>query len=309
MGKWSEKFKKYDLGEGLTLEKAENNREFSIFYNIYKDCNPFFRINWSENISIIGEDEYCFWIIENNSRIGGVTMEPNEIMGLFLIPPYSDLSNVLGKLVKLLLIWSDRSKKISTYTILSDQVEQYHRLGFKIEDKRRCMIRPTQEFNVTWDDKFSVELPKKEDIKVITELLYEAKIFGKKVQDKETDLDLKECKFVENYYSKNHDTDFLNNASTIIYDKETKEMIGVCLISLWSGLPNVFEIAVKPSYRGQSLAKKMLQHALSKLKCEYDLLRLFVTLGNPAENVYYKLGFLPGDTYWDLYIPAQVENK
>ena len=86
-------------------------------------------------------------------------------------------------------------------------------------------------------------------------------------------------------------------------------MIGVCLISIWFGLPNVFEVAVKPSYRGQGLAKKMLQRALSKLKGEHDLLRLFDTLGNLAENVYYKLGFLPGEAYWELYIPAQVENN
>ncbi len=309
MKKRSDELKTYNLGEAFTLEKTEDNREFSIWYNIYKNSNPFHRLNWSENLSVIGESDNCFWVNLNNSRIGGVTMQPNEIIGLFLIPPYSDLYYVLEKLVKLLLRWSDRSKKISTYSILSNQVDYYYRLGFKVEESRRCMIRPTQEFNVTWDEKFIVQSPQKEDIKKITELLYEAKVFGKKVQDKEIDLDLKECKFVEDYYSKNYDTDFVNNASTIIYDKEAKEVIGVCLISLWSGLPNVFEIAVKPSYRGQGLAKKMVQSALSKLKGEHDLVRLFVTLGNPAENIYYKLGFLPGDTYWDMYIPAQVENK
>jgi len=95
MQEWSEELKTYDLEEGFTLEKAEDNKEFSIWYNIYKISNPFHRVNWSENLSVIGENDNCFWINQNNTRIGGVTMEPNEIMGLFLIPPYSDISHVL----------------------------------------------------------------------------------------------------------------------------------------------------------------------------------------------------------------------
>jgi len=71
-------------------------------------------------------------------------------------------------------------------------------------------------------------------------------------------------------------------------------LIGACLVSLWEGWPNVFDIAVKPSYQNKGLGTMMLKRALSELKGSYPVLRLFVTIGNDAEMVYHKMGFLSG---------------
>jgi hypothetical protein len=38
----------------------------------------------------------------------------------------------------------------------------------------------------------------------------------------------------------------------------------------------------------------MIKKALSVLKEEFPVLRLYVTIGNKAENLYYNLGFLKG---------------
>ncbi|WP_090042909.1 GNAT family N-acetyltransferase [Clostridium frigidicarnis] len=47
-----------------------------------------------------------------------------------------------------------------------------------------------------------------------------------------------------------------------IYDKETKELVGVCLISLWQEWPLIGEISVKPSYQGKGLGSKMIKKSL-----------------------------------------------
>lgn len=86
----------------------------------------------------------------------------------------------------------------------------------------------------------------------------------------------------------------VNKASTLIYEKKTNELVGACLISIWEEWPNVYDIAVKPSFQKKGLAKNMLKRSLTILKKQYPTLRLFVTLGNDAEMVYHKMGFLAG---------------
>jgi ribosomal protein S18 acetylase RimI-like enzyme len=106
---------------------------------------------------------------------------------------------------------------------------------------------------------------------------------------------LKKVKEILVYWSdENKNIEVLNKASTLIYDEKTKELVGVCLISLWQEWPLIWEIAVKPSYAGKGLGTKMLKKALSVLQEEYPVLRLYVTIGNDAEKVYHNLGFLKG---------------
>ena len=48
----------------------------------------------------------------------------------------------------------------------------------------------------------------------------------------------------------------------------------------------------------------MLKKALTVLNNEYPILRLFVTIGNVAESVYYELGFIQGAEFKIFYIPG-----
>lgn len=96
-------------------------------------------------------------------------------------------------------------------------------------------------------------------------------------------------------------------ASTLIYDKKENKLIGACLISWVEGWPLVYTIGVNESYRGKHLASNMLKKALTVLKSEYEVLRLFVTVGNAAQSVYYKIGFVPGSEFERFYLPAQIK--
>ncbi|WP_420799799.1 GNAT family N-acetyltransferase [Paenibacillus mesophilus] len=86
----------------------------------------------------------------------------------------------------------------------------------------------------------------------------------------------------------------LKAASSLVINKSSNEMVAVCLISLWEELPLVSDIAVIPRYRSNRIASKLLRKALTVLNEEYEILRLFVTIGNSAEALYYNLGFYPG---------------
>ncbi|SYX83382.1 GNAT family N-acetyltransferase [Paenibacillus alvei] len=103
--------------------------------------------------------------------------------------------------------------------------------------------------------------------------------------------------------------DLVRNASTIVVDSHTNEVIGVCLVSMQGSYPAIYNIAVHPSYTGQGIATRMLQTALSNLNGHFPVLRLYVMQGNTAESVYHNLGFMPGPIEVQrMYIPAQTER-
>ncbi|GAA3409439.1 hypothetical protein GCM10020370_49550 [Paenibacillus hodogayensis] len=110
------------------------------------------------------------------------------------------------------------------------------------------------------------------------------------------------------YYFKNNDIEILKSASSLIYNKSNNELIAVCFISLWEDLPLVSNIAVIPKYRSKQIATRLLKKALTVLKDEYEVLRLFVTIGNPAESLYYRLGFYPGLEQTTFYLPHETRR-
>ncbi len=154
------------------------------------------------------------------------------------------------------------------------------------------MIRPTEEFNIMWREGFYANLPKRENQGEIGKLLYEA--FENNV-NLHSSYTLEEYTgWVKEYFDDYLDSDMLNRASTLVYDGNTNELVGVCYVSLWQEWPLISQIAVKPSYEGRGIGTKMLKKALTILKKEYPVVRLYVDIGNEAEEVYENLGFLKG---------------
>ncbi|MEW9079614.1 hypothetical protein [Terrisporobacter glycolicus] len=106
--------KKYDLLDGYSIENA-NWEEFSPYFAVYEifEANVWFRQSFNLSCEVLKDDEDCYWIKKNDCRIGGVSLEPNYMSCLFLIPPYDNkFQKVLGKLKNILLSWSDKSKAI-----------------------------------------------------------------------------------------------------------------------------------------------------------------------------------------------------
>lgn len=102
----------------------------------------------------------------------------------------------------------------------------------------------------------------------------------------------------------NFTNETLVQASTLIYEKNTGQLIANCRLCLQDNQAAVYSIGVMPTYRGRGLATRMLKRALSVLKDKYPVLRLYVMEGNDAESVYLNLGFIPGVLeIQSMYIP------
>ncbi|WP_454054277.1 GNAT family N-acetyltransferase [Clostridium sp. Marseille-Q7071] len=290
----------YNLGDDYELQRAEHeifSKYYATYYGLQK-ANGWFKKNYDIMRSIIDDEDDCFWILKDGRRIGGVLIKPNFIEGVFLIPPYSDEYEVLKKLKEILVHWSDSDKPIEASTVDSYQVKLYEKLGFIKVESGRWMVRPTETFNINWEDNYYVTSPKREDELEMGKLLYEAFQNNEGLNFNYSVHEYTE--WVKEYFDSNLDVEILNRASTLVYDKTTKKLVGICYISIWQEWPLVSQIAVKPSYAGKGIGTKMLKSALAVLNEEYPVVRLYVDIGNKAEELYHNLGFLKGLQLTDM---------
>jgi ribosomal protein S18 acetylase RimI-like enzyme len=313
--KWSDQTTIYKLSEEFSLHQAES-KDWGIYYSVYynMEYNGFFKDqgltmdNWRRK----------FWIYRGLHKIGGVVIAPNVIFGLFFIPPFNDEFNIMKLLKKTLLIWSDHTKNITAYEILSNQIDLFSRAGFWPGEYRcRWMQRPTETFNISWEDQFKIVSP---DFSYVSDqkLLIHADEIGEffyksyfntisGIRRKWQSLDFF-TSWTKNFPSESNEP--LRSASTLIYDSNSNQLVGACLVSLQDNYPAIYNIAVLPSYIGKGIATKMLQRALSILKEQnHPVLRLYVMQGNDAESVYYNLGFISGPLeVQTCYIPATITH-
>lgn len=305
---YSDDMMKYDLSKEFSIHRADPEAwgvYCSIYYNM--QYNGFFR---EEGYN--APQRNAFWIYKGESKIGGVRMSPNRIYHLFFIPPFNDSFEVMKLLKKILLQWSDRTKPIKTFEALPDQVHLFARVGFWPDEFRcRWMQRPTDHFEIIWDHDLRIEYPQIiEDESGTKRFTKEEEIAHCEFTSFAGSLDSVRRKQLnyEDYIPRedpNYTNEILNQASTLVYDKNTGQLIAFCRLCLQGDYAAVYSIGVIPAYRGRGLATRMLQRALTGLKDHYPYLRLYVMEGNAAESVYYNLGFVPGvQEIQSMYIPA-----
>ena len=299
---WSKDEIYYDLYYGFSLEKAVNT-EFAKYHAAYINIDVGFKSCYEQKCAVVAPNDNCYWIKLNEVRVGGVFLEPNQVEGLFLIPPFEDIYKVLSLIKNVLMSWSDKDKDIRASVVGPAEVDYYHMLGFRTIETAHWMMRPTESYFVYWEDKYEVRTPRVDDIEELGKFFFEAfkNYVGATIYSQE-----ERTSFVKDYFTNKSLDELLLKASTIMHDKETNEIIGVCLISEFRDWPLVSDVAVKSSYRGLGLATRMLKKALSVTNEKYPAMRLFVISGNEAESVYYKLGFTPGVKLTDLHIPAEI---
>lgn len=300
INKWTKEELYYELDNGFSLERAEH-KEFAKYYAIYMNIDIGFKASYEQKSSVVSEDDSCYWVKKDHIRVGGVFLEPNFIECLFTIPPYQELYKILEVLKKVLLAWSDKIKEIKASVVDPSQVDYYQRLGFRIADMGRWMVRPTESYDIDWEEQYEVRTPSAEDTESLGALFFHA--FKNDVGRVKYSLE-ERTSFVKYYFDHNSQDELLLNASTVVFDKGSNELIAACLVSEYNGWPLIYDIAVKSSYRGKGLSSAMLKQAISTSGQRYPAIRLYVQCGNEAEAVYHKLGFLAGVKLTDLYIPV-----
>ncbi|MGG4345824.1 GNAT family N-acetyltransferase [Paenibacillus lautus] len=262
---------------------------YSRYFATYRK-NVWFRPSWQHVQQMMADADDCYWILSDGIRIAGISISENTLGSLFFIPPFGFSQPIAAYLKNYILDNITGITRIHAYNVLPEHMAAFVAEGFKPEQARKCMIRPTADtHSPLLVDQFRREQPEPGELVQITRLMMDA--YRNRIDDRDGEAFTQDIL----YYFENNSIDILLDASSTIVDQQSNEIVGVCFVSLWEDLPLIYEIAVAPAYRGKGLAEYMLRKAISKLDRYYDVLRLFVTTGNRAELLYTKLGFLPGD--------------
>lgn len=295
----SVKMEKYELNDDIYLEKA-SYYEFIKYRKLYMDSMPIFqKISRERNIKI-SRDKDFYWIKKGERKIGGVKMKPNYISDLFLVPPNIDQFSILKLIYPLLFEWSDNQKDIKAEHIYKEQLEDFQKFGFLLEDATRTMIRPTEKFNLNWGIGLRLSQPDESIKEDIVDVFFQVFKDGIVKETKED-----QRRRVEKYFEVTSELEILTRASTVVRDTDSNRIIGVCLVSLYEGLPLIYDLAVSSSARKKGLGSNMLKRAISVLEEEYSAVRLFVIPGNKAERLYYEMGFKTVNTRYNMTISSR----
>lgn len=147
-------------------------------------------------------------------------------------------------------------------------------------------------------DKQIKQLPMSADLNALGELFHES-YTGSIDSKNESLLDWK----VELYKTLEGEYGEVIQPGTIIYQIEN-QLAGCVIVSFYKEVPLIAYVVVSPKFRGQHLAKKMIQYSAEKLaEVGYKQVCLAVTVGNiAAEKTYQSLGFNVVEGGWDTIL-------
>jgi ribosomal protein S18 acetylase RimI-like enzyme len=285
----------------FSFEKADKEL-FAVYNTIYSDTDIEMWNDWNMRLKDTMWSDDAYFVLKNGERVGGAIISNGYIANPYLIPPYCDKVEFFMQLHKFAFKITDTGE-IQTSGMLADDLPIMLSIGYRVKRSRRGMIRPTDMFESSAID-YMIKTPDLSEAGAIASVFHEAylggihyEVFGSPTVEEITEDALK---YIEMY---------INNKSIeqccIIYDND--KPVAAALIGCDPSVPNNFtgisDIGVIPEYRNRGLAEYMIKRALTfaHIKNKSQAMRLFVTLGNPAEVLYRKLGFLPGPSFTNLY--------
>ncbi|ENQ3106124.1 GNAT family N-acetyltransferase [Bacillus cereus] len=291
-----------DLEDGLRLvyqEPKEYIRYYSIYYG-QKYADYFFRRS-SETLLEISSIFDCGYLIMNDENIiGGVSLKPNFMSDLFVVPPYEDYEGLAHKLLNHLKKVSKTEEKIILRDIVEEHVPTYEQKGCQVHEVNYWMIRPTQSLKAMLPEGYISKSVLGEDIDDIACLImksYKANPAFKQIGPKED-----YTNHVKDFIGKYQNNKIMDECSRVIIEQGTNNIVGVCLHMEFEDYPLIMSLAVDPEHQHKGLGRFLLTHSINISSKEYPATRLAVIKDNPAIKLYEDLGFIRSKALTDMYV-------
>ena len=304
--KYSNDIDTWILKPGVCLQRADN-REFIKSWAVYRGINEDFAQSFAEVKMDLEGVGCCFWLEENGKRVAGMVIQPNGIGDFFLIPPEDDAKRALSLVLPLLESWSDEQQSIGAQAITTHYLETFRSFGYVLQESRFWMIRPTEALVADWSPTWELACLAPDKANGIAGLLEEA-FAGGTGQYAARDFDA-HLASVEKFFAGFDGESDCGRASALVIEKDSGRLAAVCMVDMHKNMPTIRFVAVRPGYQRRGLATNLLKDAIRSLQPNYDWIKLAVTDGNPAVEVYRNLGFIPGDTLHDLSRTVGVDES
>ncbi|MEG2916653.1 MAG: GNAT family N-acetyltransferase [Clostridium sp.] len=280
-----------NLGE-YKIYKA-NPEEWARYHAIYRisNFNEWMTLSFQNDIDRYKNLDFAYWIERDGKRIGGALIKPNILKCIFTIPPFHNNKELIEKLALYVNFISDESKVIVIPDSNLRLMEHFKNVGFRLEKIEKLMVCATNEFNVTWEERYKIIAPQIEYAGDMAKLYFDT-YSNNKLECIASQSYNDQVSNVQVYFNHIQAMNIENEWSTLIFDNITNKFIGACIVGFINGLPYILDFVVDPKFQRKGLGVKMIQRTLSLLFRKYPAIRLSITVGNDAEIFYDKLGFI-----------------
>lgn len=276
--------------------------KFAIYHTIYTDSNISVSFDWNDRINRIQSNVNGYFILLKDKLIGGFTLLDNQVSHPFMVSPFNNrclfwkviLDYALETCCENQLQLADISE-VDAH-ILTKQ------FSAAIQTTQRRMLRPTEESKVVLNEKFYFVEPSEEDIPHIIQTVFEAHSSGYTSKFKAPDK-VEIEKAINFRFQAFLQTKSLH-LGTIVKNMDNDDAVGVCIAGIYPDSSNsfstIYQVSVLPSYRRKGIAEAMMLRTINIANTISPVITLGVMVGNPAEQLYNKLGFSSGPSYYGL---------
>jgi ribosomal protein S18 acetylase RimI-like enzyme len=281
-----------------------NNELFATYYAVYSDADFDMCYDWNERLVGLRLCKDYYFLYRDKVIIGGLIITLNTISNPFLVAPFTDRE----------LFWNIVLKQMGEITPEENiNINNLHQLdvdvllacGASKKWSQQRMNRPTEILEVKNKPEYKLSVPSENDIPEIVQVVYSAHVhdFTAQTYGEPNYSDVK--KAIERRFVSFSQTNTLH-LSIVAKESETSKVVGVCIAGIYPDSPNNFstihQVSVLPCFRRQGIAEMMMTHTISIAHSVSPVIGLGVLVGNPAANLYRKLGFVAKSSFTDLVI-------
>ena len=267
---------------------------FAVYQTMYSKADIEMWYDWNRRLDDTKWTDQCFFVMLDGQKVGGIIITDKTISYPFLIPPFCERVR----------FWSFILNHLHCDNIcgvLAEDARTLLMFDYTIETVNQVMCRPTDVLNKELADNF---ICRPFDINKESEEIGNVLIKGYKggicdeingVATHKSAID--DMINVLSVYSH-------KNFSYIIVEKTTNKIVAVCLAGIGENYTfNYTEIAdlcVLPEFREIGLAKYLIGRVITDSCGISPFVKLFVYVGNNAEYLYHKMGFISGPQFTNM---------
>ncbi len=292
------------MSRGYTIERAEKHH-FSVFQAIYADADIELWYDWKLRLNDTTWTDNCFWVLLDGRKVGGAIMEGDSVIWPFLVAPFEDRVFFWKAILHHMTVQT--GSPVRLVGMLDRDMDVLLSFGCRIVSMRRMMCRPTEPFDVAPPQGYERRTASREDIPALVQADNEGyaggiirELFGEEDREQLA----KDFAEVFRIYEETGTTEQFS----IVSAKGSTDIAGFCQAGAMAYRRNdalddfssIGSIAVLPAHRNKGLAEYMLKHALNEAHKTSRAMRLAVTVGNNAESLYRRLGFVPGPRFTNM---------
>lgn len=267
---------------------------FAVYQTMYSNADIEMWYDWNRRLDDTKWTDQCFFVLSGGQKIGGVIITDDRIMYPFLISPFCDRVAFWSFVLK-------HSQRENIGGVLAKDARILLMLGYKVVTVNQVMCRPADILNNHLPDGFvcrPIDMTKQaEEIGNVVIKGYKGGICNEINGAATLKSAIDDVIDVLNIYSS-------TNFSHIIAEKASNQIVAICLAGIGRNYTHnyteIADICVLPEFRGIGLAKYMIGRVITDAYGTSPFVKLFVYVGNNAEYLYHKMGFIPGPQFTNM---------